>query len=159
MAYLLDANAFIQAKNGPYGFDICPGFWVFIDKENAAGRLFSIRPIGDEVGAGNDELAQWAANRKHLFLPLDNAAYEAAKEVTEHVQSNGYSAAAKADFLKGADPFLIAYAKAHGHTIVSYETLEPGRLNKVKIPNVCKAIGGVPCVRLWDWLRANKAKF
>ncbi len=28
MAYLLDANVFIQAKNLHYGFDFCPGFWA-----------------------------------------------------------------------------------------------------------------------------------
>lgn len=27
MAYLLDANVFIQAKNRHYGFDFCPAFW------------------------------------------------------------------------------------------------------------------------------------
>ena len=28
MAYLLDANVLISAKNLHYGFDFCPGFWV-----------------------------------------------------------------------------------------------------------------------------------
>jgi len=27
MAYLLDANVFIQAKNLHYGLDFCPAFW------------------------------------------------------------------------------------------------------------------------------------
>jgi hypothetical protein len=27
MAYLLDSDVFIQAKNLHYGFDFCPGFW------------------------------------------------------------------------------------------------------------------------------------
>nr|WP_269633613.1 DUF4411 family protein [Pelomonas sp. BJYL3] len=30
MAYLLDANVFIQAKNLQYGFDFCPGFWDWL---------------------------------------------------------------------------------------------------------------------------------
>ena len=28
MAYLLDANVFIQAKNLHYGLDFCPAFWA-----------------------------------------------------------------------------------------------------------------------------------
>jgi len=159
MAFLLDANTFIEAKDGPYGFDICPAFWIFLEREHAAGRLFSIRPIGEEIWRGNDELAKWASNRVNLFLPLDAAAHEAAKEVVDYVQTNGFSDAAKAEFLRGADPFLIAYAKAHGHVVVTHETLEKGRLNKVKIPNVCNAIGGVRCIRVWDWLRQSNAKF
>jgi hypothetical protein len=30
MAYLLDSNVFIQAKNLHYGFDFCPAFWDWI---------------------------------------------------------------------------------------------------------------------------------
>jgi hypothetical protein len=45
MAYLLDADTFIQAKNLHYGFDFCPGFWDWIVRENAAGRVFSIGKV------------------------------------------------------------------------------------------------------------------
>ena len=27
MAYLLDSDVFIRAKNDHYGFDFCPAFW------------------------------------------------------------------------------------------------------------------------------------
>ena len=30
MAYLLDANVFIQAKNLHYGLDFCPAFWEWL---------------------------------------------------------------------------------------------------------------------------------
>ena len=30
MAYLLDANVFISAKNLHYGFDFCPAFWDWL---------------------------------------------------------------------------------------------------------------------------------
>ena len=30
MAYLLDANVFIAAKNLHYGFDFCPAFWDWL---------------------------------------------------------------------------------------------------------------------------------
>lgn len=34
MAYLLDANVFIQAKNLHYGFDFCPAFWDWLVESN-----------------------------------------------------------------------------------------------------------------------------
>ena len=40
MAYLLDANIFIQAKNLHYGFDFCPAFWEWLVAANAEGRVF-----------------------------------------------------------------------------------------------------------------------
>ena len=36
MAYLLDANVFIQAKNLHYGLDFCPAFWEWLVAKNAA---------------------------------------------------------------------------------------------------------------------------
>lgn len=57
MAYLLDANIFIQAKNLHYGFDFCPAFWDWLIQKNQQGQLFSISRVGDELIAGNDTLA------------------------------------------------------------------------------------------------------
>ena len=49
MAYLLDANVFIAAKNLHYSFDFCPAFWDWLISGNAAGSVFSIEKVGDEV--------------------------------------------------------------------------------------------------------------
>jgi hypothetical protein len=48
MAYLLDADVFIQAKNLHYGFSFCPAFWDWITRENGAGKVFSIEKVRDE---------------------------------------------------------------------------------------------------------------
>ena len=61
MAYLLDSNVFIQAKNLHYGLDFCPAFWKWLTVSNAAGTVFSIEKVGDELADGSDELATWAA--------------------------------------------------------------------------------------------------
>ena len=42
MAYLLDADVFIRAKNLHYGFDFCPGFWDWLVDSNERGSVFSI---------------------------------------------------------------------------------------------------------------------
>lgn len=74
MAYLLDANVFIQAKNLQYGFDFCPAFWDWLEQVHAAGRLGSIRHVGDELAAGGDELAEWAESRDDAFFAAPDAA-------------------------------------------------------------------------------------
>jgi len=68
MAYLLDANVFIQAKNLHYGFDFCPAFWDWIDERHAVGSVFSIEKVGDELVAVDDELTEWARQRTASFF-------------------------------------------------------------------------------------------
>ena len=63
MAYLLDADVFIRAKNLHYGFDFCPAFWDWLIRQNQAGTLYSIERVGDELKAGDDQLAEWARVR------------------------------------------------------------------------------------------------
>src|SRR5690242_2454194 len=45
--------------------------------------------------------------------------------------------AAKSEFARGANGWLIAYAKVHGLTVVTHEVLAPAVKRKVPIPNVC----------------------
>lgn len=71
MSYLLDSNVFIQAKNMHYGFDFCPAFWDWLLEENVNGKVYSIEKVGDELVAGDDELAEWAKERTNgFFLPI-----------------------------------------------------------------------------------------
>ena len=68
MAYLLDANVFIQAENLHYGLDFCPAFWDWLIASNAAGQCFSIEKVEDEIMAVADELSNWAAQRGPDFF-------------------------------------------------------------------------------------------
>ena len=49
MAYLLDANVFIQAKNLYYGMDFCPAFWDWLVKQNEVEQVFSIEKVADRA--------------------------------------------------------------------------------------------------------------
>jgi hypothetical protein len=40
MAYLLDANVFIQAHRLHYSFDFCPAFWDWLVVKNNKGVVF-----------------------------------------------------------------------------------------------------------------------
>ena len=55
--YYLDANVFIQAKNGPYGMDIAPSFWKLLDEQSEAGVICGSSMVYKELVAGDDELA------------------------------------------------------------------------------------------------------
>ena len=72
MAYLIDANVFIQAKNLHFGFDFCPAFWDWLTTGNRVSKLFSIEKVGDELKAGDDQLEEWAKARgASFFVPPD----------------------------------------------------------------------------------------
>lgn len=159
MAYLIDANTLIQAKNEYYGFDLCPGFWSLLLRENAAGEVFSIDRIRHELERGNDELADWAKTRGNgFFQPINAQTMVEMTAVSNWVQNQDFTDTAKREFFVGADPFLIAHALAHGHTVATHEVHKEGERKKVKIPTVCRGLN-VPCVRTFAMLRQRGAVF
>ena len=94
MGYLLDANVFIQGKNLHYGLDFCPAFWDWLIENNAANKVFSIEKVGDEIEAGGDELADWAAERgPDFFLKPDSVILPALGSVSEWAASQDYEPA------------------------------------------------------------------
>ena len=101
MAYLLDANVFIQAKNLHYGFDFCPAFWDWLITNNTAKQVFSIEKVGDEINAGADELANWAANRgPEFFLKPDATILPALSSVSAWTISQNYEPVAVNTFFR-----------------------------------------------------------
>lgn len=68
MAYLLDANVFIAAKNLHYGLDFCPAFWDWLVAGNVSALVFRVEKVGNEVRAVGDELSELAADRGEGFF-------------------------------------------------------------------------------------------
>lgn len=158
MAYLLDANVFIQAKNLHYGLDFCPAFWDWIIASNKARQTFSIEKVGDEIAAGADELAQWAAQRgPDFFLKPDSAMLPALGLVSAWATGQSYEPAAISTFLQIADYYLVAHALAHGHTVVTHE-IAAHTMRKIKIPTACIGLG-VKCMTPFEMLRHERARF
>jgi len=141
---LLDSNIFIEAKNYYYGFKTFPGFWKWLDVEQAQGRLGSIQPICSELLKGDDELSAWAKDRKDSgwFVPVDDEQTQLnLTKIANWVMEQPYKEAAKTDFLSGGDPWLIAKAMTLEATVVTLETFDALTKKKVKIPNVCHTFG------------------
>ena len=158
MAYLLDADVFIRAKNLHYGFDFCPAFWEWLVVAGAAGRAVSIERVGDELAAGDDDLAKWAAERgDYFFLRPTPDVLSALGAVSRWVTSQQYEPAAVSTFLQVADYYLVAHALAHGYDVVTHE-IASSSTRRIKIPNVCIGIG-IKCVTPFEMLRREHARF
>jgi hypothetical protein len=154
----LDANVFIQAKNLHYGFDFCPGFWDWLERANDDGRVFSIERVADEITAGDDDLAEWVADRPAgFFLSPDAAVVPSLHAVSEWANGAGYEPAALATFLQVADFYLVAQALAHSHTVVTHEVASHST-KRIKIPDACIAVG-VRHMTPYEMLRVEQARF
>jgi len=159
LAYLLDTNTFIEAKNLFYRFAVCPAFWDWIAREHGAGLLMSIDEVQIELTKGNDDLSRWAAAQTAtFFLRRDTATVAAAPAVSAWAAGRPFTQAAIQDFFASADYWLIAYALAHSHTVVTRETSDPNSKKKVKIPDACLGVG-VPCKSPFDLLEDEGAVF
>jgi predicted nucleic acid-binding protein len=158
MAYLLDANVFIEAKRRHYGFDFCPAFWDWLDTQHAAGTVLSIEKVGDELLSGSDDLSEWAGRRgATFFVPPDDRLLPSLASVAEWVREQRYRPGAIGAFLEEADYYLVAHAHAHGHVVVTHEVPSDG-VRQVKIPNV--AIGmRLKCMTPYEMLRLERARF
>ena len=158
MAYLLDANVFIQAKNLHYGLDFCPAFWEWLIENNGAGKVFSIEKVGDEIAAGADELSEWAAARGDgFFLKPDAVILPVLGTVSAWANGQNYEPAAINTFLQVADYFLVAQALAHGYTVVTHEVASPST-KKIKIPNACIGLN-IKAITPYQMLRIEHARF
>jgi hypothetical protein len=158
MAYLLDANAFIEAKKRWYGFDFCPAYWDWLDAAHTAGTVFSIERVADEILAGDDELSEWADGRSHsFFLRPDGPVLASLSRLSAWVTAGAYDQSAVATFLEVADSYLVAHAHAYGHTVVTHEKVANSR-RTVKIPNACAEMN-VKYMTPFEMLRVERARF
>lgn len=159
MKYLLDANTYIQAKNFYYGMDICPAYWDWLEQQYQLGVLASIEMIGQELKAGDDELAEWAKQHAEHFISHDDAATQRVlAEITQAVMNTDYNPGNRDHFLAKGDPWLIAKAKTTDATVVTHEVLAGPDAKKVKVPNICRQFD-VPYINTFELLRKLQTKF
>jgi len=158
MAYLLDSDVFIQAKNLHYGFDFCPAFWARLENANVAAHVFSIEKVGTELQAGDNDLSDWASVRgPRFFLPADNAVLTALAQVSQWATTQQYEPVAVNTFFQVADYWLVGHALAHGHTVVTHEVPSVSA-KRIKIPNACVGLA-IPCMTPFEMLRGAHVRF
>lgn len=159
MAYVLDSDVFIQAKNLHYGFDFCPAFWDWILSEHRRGTVLSIEQVKDELLAGADELADWAKERESTFFAApDVAVLSALVEVANWaVSEERYEQVAVDAFLQSADFYLVSTALAKDYIVISHE-VPSGSAKKIKIPDACISLR-VKFLNPFGMLRRERATF
>lgn len=159
--FLVDSNSLIEAKDGGFAFDICPGFWNAILRHHQRREIYSIDRIRDELLDGNDILVKWVRRRVPTTFFVDSTDASVANEygkIIQWVQANYEMQSAVNSFASKADGWLIATAKVGGHTVVTEEVFNPARKNRVPNPNVCRQFG-VPFCDTYAMLRTLKVKF
>lgn len=160
MAYILDSDVFIDAKNRYYGFDFAPAFWEWLVRKNDEGCIFSVEDVRNELEEGNDELCDWIRGLgNRFFLPPTDQMVNAERVVSDWVQmpEQQYLPRAVADFLDCADLHVVAYARALNYTVVTLEKIENTR-KKVKVPNVCNGLN-IECINTFQMLRREQPRF
>jgi len=158
--YVLDANVFIEAARRYYAFDLVPRFWTILVEQANNGLIESIDRVKQELNRGNDELADWAntdfanafasTNRDEIIEWYRNI-------IAWVINQNQFYDSAKSEFAKGADGWLVAYAKYENRIIVTQEILKPGSRKSVPIPNVCRYFN-VRYIDTFDMLRAIRVQ-
>ena len=158
MPYIVDADVFIRAKDDHYGFDFCPAFWDWIVQANGKGQVFSIDEVGKGISSGNDELAEWAAQRTNsFFLQPDQQVTKALDEINDWLSLQDYEKTGVENFLEDQDYQLVGHALARGYTVVTHEKLSDSK-RRIKIPNVCLGVN-VPCMNPFEMLRSMQPQF
>jgi hypothetical protein len=124
-----------------------PNLWRQFDELIRAERLLSSIMVLDECSRKSPELYEWLKVREDMFLSPD---IDIQRRVDFIVNSyTGLVAQGKEKF--AADPFLIATAEVHGHTVV---TEENGPDSLRKIPGVCRDLK-IPSMNLMQLIDAE----
>ncbi|MBI2909639.1 MAG: DUF4411 family protein [Chloroflexi bacterium] len=148
--FWLDADSPITPSRGPYRFSFGTALWDFLHQQADEKLIGSSTLVLGELRDG-DELAQWARQQVSLFIVPDDSVQRAFSEVADKVNGAArFQPQHVQAFLSGADPWIIAHARAYGGRIVTFEKPEPAS-TKPKIPDVASAFG-LSCLSLWDML-------
>lgn len=143
MIYLLDTNIFITAKN-ELPMDVYHSFWRTLSQLGANGSFRSIKKVEDEIRKGKDELVDWIDCNlpKDFFIAGNAETLTALSTVSQWAITNRvYTQAAKVEFVSVADSWIIAEALSQSVTVITHETPDPSCRKRVKIPDVCNAVG------------------
>ncbi len=162
--YVFDADAFIQPYRTYYHPDIAPGFWQALQGLVHTSTVKLIEPVYHEIlpydQKHKDWLSLWIFNLRKYKEKVNNwKVSQAFEEVAEFV-GNRYEPLYARAFLDIADPWVIAYAKAYGATIVSMESHKNEEIDphtslirgRIKLPNVAEHFG-LTVIRVYDLVK------
>lgn len=163
--YVLDANIFIEAHQKNYPIDIAESFWAKLKVLADEGLIISIDKVRDEIYENDDELTEWMkANLSDEFFKSTDeesilSEYGLVAEWADS-RSDHYLPRAIDEFLAfdKADAWLVAYCKANRDILVSHESSNPQRKNRVLLPQPCEDFD-ISYVTMIEMFRALGVRF
>lgn len=147
--FIIDSNFLIQAHRSIYPLDVVLSFWNKVNELSTSNVIVSIDKVKTEIydnSSHEDELKVWCQDNlpTDFFIDTSSVLSNYISIVNwVNSMSHHYNQRAIAEFLSTdlADPWLVAFAMSNNWTIVTYETSEPNRKSRVKIPEVCRQFG------------------
>jgi hypothetical protein len=156
-SYWFDSDSFITPSRTSHRFSRGTRLWDFLEqkaREHIIGSPAIVLDLElthtDKSKA--DELEKWARKLDGiLFLPPNDSVQIYYAQIVQAVNANPqYKVFETQAFLAKADPWVIAYAKAYGGKVVTFERSKPLQ-RKPKIPDVAEPFE-VKCLDIWDVL-------
>ncbi len=148
--YSFDTSAFIEPWVRHYPFDVAPSLWKRLDALAKQGVIVAASEVRHEIAKKHDVLHEWLAVRDHFFRePTTQVQHEVRAIVNTHQRLLGQTR-----HWSGADAWVIAEARASGHSVVTYEQWDPAS-RSIKIPDVCHDLG-VECLTFVEFMRRCK---
>ena len=136
--YFPDTSALIAAWEERYPQDLFPSVWWFMD--GLGDRLAVCEEVRTEVIRRAPDLMDWLGKSSiDSSLSLATLGENGSQEVQRHLRriSDGWPHWRPVRSGNGADPWVIAYARALDGVVVSEERPRVDRRGSVKIPEVC----------------------
>lgn len=156
-SYWFDSDSFITPSRTSHKFSRGTKLWDFLEQKAQANVIGSpsvvlTLELAHDDPKKEDALEKWAKKLDGLlFLPPDGIVQIYYAEIVQAVNTNPqYKVYETQLFLAKADPWVIAYAKAYGGQVVTFECSKPLQ-KKPKIPDVAQPFG-VKCITVWDAL-------
>ena len=150
--FVVDSNFFIEAHRTTYPLDVAHSFWNKVRQLAHDKKIISIDKVKKEIYDHEDALKQWCIDNlpddffKETTGVLNEYSQVAAWAISK---SNHYLPNALAEFLHAdeADAHIVAFTLADrtSRVLVTQETSEPNRRNRVKIPEPCNVLGVQYC--------------
>ncbi|WP_336883745.1 DUF4411 family protein [Priestia koreensis] len=163
--YVLDANVFISAYRGYYSFEVAPSFWNSLINLADQSKICSIDRIQDEIINPNednpDPLQMWTSENFRDYFEKSDAldVLQNYSRIQQWAIDNPqFTDAAKDEFARNADAWLIAYAMTKGNTLVTHEAYNPDVKKRILIPVVCRVFG-VAYVDTFEMLKDLQVQF
>lgn len=159
--FLMDADCFIESSKTHYPMEEEPDVWLFLEEQARAGTIISVKRVDEEILEG-DAVAEWKDRRlpSTFFKSVDcDDCLTSLGKISDWFDARAhYKPSARNAFLERADSHLVTYAMAHGAVVVTLEKRNPLSISRVKIPDVCDAMG-VEVISLNDMFVRLNAPF